>query len=157
MTEDLRRTIATSMLESRKSVRDKWAPGSWAAAATYNSLPKPEPRFPVIIGGDSIVQTANDPRGLCQLPSTPPTSQTTKASLIPLRSEKRRDQATQTLEISDVNFDQFLDLQQRTEGHMLCVWFHGDRRYAWLAHSAKAEEQTPQRTTSANAFCRGTE
>lgn len=121
-------------------MRDKWAPGSWAAAAVYNSLPKPEKRFPVIIGGDSVVRTPDDLRDLCQLPSVPPLSQTTKASLLPLRNEKDRDQPAQTFQISDVNIEQFNDLRKRTEGNMVCVWFNGERRYAWLARSVKGED-----------------
>jgi hypothetical protein len=140
MYTDLRRVVALSELEKRKGVRDKWAPGAWQAAALYNSTPKPEKRFPVIIGSDSFVKTADDLRELCRLPSSPPVLQTTETDLLPLKNEKQQEQAAQTFHIADVNRSQLAELKRRTEGNTVCVWFRGERRLAWFARCAKVED-----------------
>lgn len=141
MAKDLRQAIAKSELEGRKGPgpRSKWAPGSWQAAAAYNAT-KPEVRCPVIVGGDSMVQTPEDLRDLCQLPSVPSLISTTETTLFPFPDEKEQDPDKETLYISDVSLRQFLDLQKFTEGDMVVVWFRGQRRYAWLARSTKTED-----------------
>jgi len=142
MAEDLRRSVAVSEHGRQNGMRDTWAPGSWAAAAIYNSSPKPEPRYPIIIGGDGAVRTAEHLRDLCRLPSVPPTSPTTKASLSAICDERRPDQdrPVQTFEIADVSFKQYLELPRHTEGKMVCLWSQGLRRLAWFAASIKAED-----------------
>ncbi|KAK4152491.1 hypothetical protein C8A00DRAFT_34850 [Chaetomidium leptoderma] len=131
---DLPRIIAKAELESRKGPRNKWAPGAWAAAAAYNAT-KPEVRCPVIVGGDSMIQTPEQLRNLCQLASVPPLTQTTETTLFPFPDEDDKDQDKKTLNIADVSLRQYLDLQKCTEGDTVVVWFGGQRRYAWLACS----------------------
>jgi hypothetical protein len=148
MSADLRRVVAKSWLKE-KGVRDKWAPGAWQAAAVYNSTPRPEPRYPVIIGGDSFIKTADDLRDFCQLPSLPAVAETTTCSMMPLRNEKQRE--VQTVHIANDNWRQRHDLQERTEGKLTCLWFGGERRLAWLAWRPKAAEAKPEEKKAGEA------
>ncbi|KAL2138086.1 hypothetical protein VTI28DRAFT_7491 [Corynascus sepedonium] len=51
--------------------------------------------------------------------------------------DKDKDQVKETLDVADVSLRQWLDLQDVTEGDIVAVWFHGKRRYAWLAQSPR--------------------
>lgn len=62
----------------------------------------PKIRCPVVIGGDSILRTAEDLRNLCQLSSVPLVIQTTKTNLIPLPGEED-DKNKVPVHISDVS------------------------------------------------------
>ncbi|KAK4099071.1 hypothetical protein N658DRAFT_204682 [Parathielavia hyrcaniae] len=138
MSTDLRRTIARAEVERQRRPRSKWAPGSWAKAAAYNAT-KPEVRSPVIVGGDSMIRRPEELRDRCNLPSVPPLSETTETALFPYPEDHESNQGKkETLYIADVSLTQWLDLADRTEGEMVVVWFHGQRRYAWLARSQKA-------------------
>ena len=139
MPEDLRRTIARSRLQpKRRECWEKWAPGAWERAAQHRNDPKPKVRYPVIVGGsDNLAQTAEDVRDLCNLPSVPAVSSTTKAALNPAadqESDKRH-----VYQIADVSNAQWLDLMERTRGDMKVVWFEGKSRLAWLGRSFKKE------------------
>jgi len=148
MPHDLRRIIAKTELEPRRAPpHSKWAPGSWQKVAAYNAT-KPEVRSPILVGGDSIIQTPEDLRDLLQLSSVPPLIQTTETTLFPFPDEKENDPEKETLGICDVGLRQWLDIQKVTEGDMVVVWFHGVRRYAWLARSKKTEvPSTPSKPT----------
>ena len=151
---DLRRIIAKTELERRRAPpRSKWAPGSWQKAAAYNAT-KPEVRSPILVGGDSIIQTPEDLRDLLQLPSVPPLiipHSNNRDNSLPVSDEKENDPQKETLEICDVGQRQWLDIQKVTEGDMVVVWFHGVRRYAWLARSKKTEDQSTQSKTQVDA------
>jgi hypothetical protein len=139
MSADLRRTIAKAQLDGRKGPRSKWAPGSWAAAAEYNRN-KPEVRCPVIVGRDTMIKTPEDLRDLCYLLSVPSLTETTETTITRSPQEIDSDEEKETLYIADVSMRQFLDLQKCTEGDLVVVWFHGQKRAAWLARSTKAED-----------------
>ena len=142
MAEDLRRTVANRLqTQNRDGPQSKWAPGSWAMAAKPNASKRLGKRFPVIISADSLVRTPDDLRKFCHLQSVPPVAQTTKTTLLPLTDEKGgEEKAPMSFRVSEVDRRRFLDLQKRTEGDLICVWFHGERRYAWLARSWKKEK-----------------
>ncbi|KAL2138089.1 hypothetical protein VTI28DRAFT_7494 [Corynascus sepedonium] len=137
MPEDLRRTIARSELERLQAPRSKWAPGSWAKAAAYNAT-KPEVRCPVVIGGDSIFRTAEDLRDLCQLSSIPQVIQTIETMLTFLPEEEPEDKSQEeTLDVADIGLGEYLDLKEVTAGETVVVWFHGEKRFAWLARARR--------------------
>ncbi|KAL2138088.1 hypothetical protein VTI28DRAFT_7493 [Corynascus sepedonium] len=137
MSEDLRRTIAKSEVARQQGPRDKWAPGSWAKAAAYNAT-KPEVRCPVVIGGGSIFRTAEDLRDLCQLPSIPQVIQTTETMPTFLPEEEAQDKnEKETLDVADIGLGEYLDLQDVTAGETIVVWFHGQKRLAWLARAPR--------------------
>lgn len=121
MSQDLRCNVAKTELERRRAPpRSKWAPGSWQKAAAYNAT-KPEVRSPVLVGGDSIIQTPEDLRDLCKLPSVPPLIQTTETTLYPFPDDKELDPEKETLYVCDVGLRQWLDIQKVTEGEMVVV------------------------------------
>ncbi|KAL2197276.1 hypothetical protein P885DRAFT_77754 [Corynascus similis CBS 632.67] len=139
MSEDLRRDIARPKLERLQAPRSKWAPGSWAKAAAYNAT-KPEVRCPVVIGRDSIFRTPEDLRDLCQLSSVPQVIQTIETVLTFLPEEEPEDksQEKETLDVADISQGEYLDLKNVTEGETIVVWFHGQKRFAWLARAQRA-------------------
>ena len=141
MAEDLGRIVSGLHMQNRDGPRSKWAPGSWAMAAEPNASKRLGKRFPVIISADSLVRTPDDLRKFCHLQSVPPVAQTTKTALLPLADEKSGEEKDpKSFRVSEVDRRRFLDLQKRTEGDLICVWFHRERRYAWLTRSLKKEE-----------------
>ncbi len=139
MPQDLRRTVGKNQIERRKAPRSKWAQGSWHAAGAYNAS-LPPTRSPILVGGDSFIQTPEDLRDLLRLESVPSLIQTTQTTLFPFPDEKPDDPAKKPVYVCDVSMDDWLDIQKVTDGGMPIVWFQGKKRSAWLARSKKPGE-----------------
>ena len=134
MPQDLRRTLAKIQAERRKAPLSKWQ-----AAGAYNAS-LPPTRSPILIGGDSFIQTPEDLRDLLRLESVPSLIQTTQTALYPFPDEKPDDPDKKPVYVCDISMDDWLDIQKVTEGGMPIVWFQGKRRSAWLARSKKLGE-----------------
>lgn len=139
MPDDLRRTLAKAEPPTRQTPRphSKWAPGAWQAAAAYNTT-KPETRCPVIVGGDSVIRTAEQLRDVCQISCAPEIIETTTSGILALpkdEPEPELDPDVRPVRICDVSLRQWLDLKKNTEGKKVVVWFQGQRTYAWLVQS----------------------
>ena len=137
MTADMRRIVATSRVQKRDP-REKWAPGSWQAAAAYNAT-KPEVRYPVVLGGNSMFRTPDDLRSFRHLQYLPTVVSTTKSATLGSfngKAPQRRDddEAVQVMEVSQ---REYLDHKKSTQGDAICVWFGGQTRFAWVARSVK--------------------
>ena len=110
MPQDLRRTLAKNQIERGKAPLSKWQ-----AAGVYNAS-LPPIRSPILIGGDSIIQTPEDLRDLLRLEFVPPSIETIETNLWPNKKP---------VSVCDVPVDQWLDIQDVTEGEMPVVWFQG--------------------------------
>ena len=137
MPQDLRRTIAKNQIERQKAPRSKWQ------AAGARNASRPPVRSPILIGGDSFIQTPEDLRDLLRLESVPPSIQTIETDLWPMDGKEEhefRNPDKKPVSVCDVDMRQWLGIQKMTEGEMPVVWFQGKKRLAWLATAKKQEE-----------------
>ena len=86
-----------------------------------------------------MLRKPDDLRDLCHLPSVPELTETTKAALLPIGD--RESDKLHMFQTADVNYEQWSELRGLTKGHMVCLWFQGERRWAWLAQSLKVEDK----------------
>ncbi|KAK4457381.1 hypothetical protein QBC42DRAFT_279275 [Cladorrhinum samala] len=154
MPEDLRRTVARSNLQKdggkskpfgggNRLTGDAWAK-AWLAGVAANRN-RSVPRFPVIIGQDTMFGTAKELTKFLNI--TPVDSLTeTKAAVVDLgtwdyttqANNKEPADAEKPYLISDVSLGQLHDLEDCTEGESIIIWFRGERRSAWLPRSLQA-------------------
>ena len=152
MPKDLRGTLAKAELQTRQlpRPRSKWVPGAWQAAAAYNAT-KPETQCPVVVGGDSIIQTPEQLREVCHMSYVPEIIETTTSGILALPNgepEPEHDPDVRPVQVCDVSLRQCLDLKKATGGKKIVVWFHGRRTYAWLVQSLEKGRALDDRVES---------
>lgn len=138
MPDDLRTRLAKSKIESQQRYTSPWAPGVWAAAAAaYKSgWTMPETRYPILISPDSPISSPEKLQQLADLPLLP---ELTTA----IKTEMYDDSNPEEVQICDINWDQYLRLQDLTEGEDIIVWFQDTKRACWVAQSIKKKD-TPK-------------
>lgn len=142
MSQDLRRTVAKSGLYKQEYPRDKWAPGSWQAAAAYHAV-KPEVRCPVVLGGDSMFGTPEELRDFSQLSHVPVVKKTIRSTFRGFPNGKAPEPVDEhdVIQVMDISQREVVELKKRTQGTMILVWFGGKPRYAWVPRSANPESR----------------
>ncbi|KFY48574.1 hypothetical protein V495_01226 [Pseudogymnoascus sp. VKM F-4514 (FW-929)] len=128
--------LAESTIETQNVGTSPWAPGVWQAAREgfLSGTDPPPPRFPFIIGQDSLFSTAEKLQQLASLPS-PPDVETTTVAPWPWEDKDAADD--RKVLICDFDWDLNHRIRDTTEGENVSVMFKGTERFAWLARSLK--------------------
>ncbi|KAK4196029.1 hypothetical protein QBC40DRAFT_287988 [Triangularia verruculosa] len=119
------------------------APGAWQAAALWN-LTAPKPRYPIIIGPESIFKSADQFGAYFEISEVPTVAETRTVDLDDLDGQPPSpgktadpDSSEKPYVICDVDMSQSLDLEDCTIGDHILVWFHDKPRNAWLPRAWK--------------------
>lgn len=138
MPDSLRKSLARSKLEERKSRDQTWSPKAWAAAVKsyQENGPPPQKRFPVVVGADSMFKTPESLREFLDLPSVSPVVRTSKLSFEGLEDNTSECRTTD-VDVCPVTMSRLVQLSKRTEGEDIYVQFDGERRFAWRPESMK--------------------
>ncbi|KAK0665500.1 hypothetical protein QBC41DRAFT_327834 [Cercophora samala] len=168
MPDDLRRALARHELQRKQDESDElenkrqadyslqqfhqeqrvggreWTPGSWQAASLWNKT-APKPRFPIIIGSESIFKGAEELGAFFNMPEEPTITETWEVDLndVDLQSPTL-ELKTSALEsrgnpytICDIGSSQSFELENLTQGKHVLVSFQGKARDAWLPQAWK--------------------
>jgi hypothetical protein len=135
---NLAKGLAKSKIETQNVGTSPWAPGAWQEAreAFLSGTYPPPPRFPIIIGQESLFSTAEKLQQLANLPSPPEVETTTVAPWL-WEDEDASPADDRELLICDIDQDLNCRIEGTTEGESIPVMFKGTRRSAWLARSLK--------------------
>jgi hypothetical protein len=138
MSDSLRKRLARSKVEERKSRRRNWSPKAWAAAVKsyQENGPPPQKRFPIVVGAVSMAKTPESLKELLGLPSVSPVIRTSKVIFEELEDNTSEGPATD-VDICPVTMSQFVQFKKRTEGESISILFDGKRRSAWCPKSLK--------------------
>ncbi|KAK3315573.1 hypothetical protein B0H66DRAFT_628740, partial [Apodospora peruviana] len=141
--EDLRRTIAHRNMEDSQFPSDAhWSPGVWQVAWFMNKIPRPEAKFPIVIGPDTIFKSAQVLRDFLSLSTAPPVTVVREADPVDRSTLTHPElvppcDPNKTYTVAEVNRGQLLDIKARTKGKSATVWFQDDTRGAWCARASK--------------------
>ncbi|KAK4457709.1 hypothetical protein QBC42DRAFT_278522 [Cladorrhinum samala] len=154
MSQDLRRIIARKLqdeeqrrqdedariyeLQKNHSGRHRWTAEAWLAGIEANRN-RPEPRFPIIIGPESMFKTAEELGIFLDIPAVAPVTETKAASLDHLESDEPVP-GDKSYHISHLDMGQLHNLKDRTNGERITIIFQGERRTAWLPRGSKMEQ-----------------
>jgi hypothetical protein len=136
--------------EEDKALKDKkpspWSREAWQAAAARNEagIVRPEPRFPIIIinsteGSSMSPEKLQDVAGLSSLPDVRWTTRTSVFDSEEEGGSRGPDdgERPEKMQYCDVAREQLVRIKERSDGEKVLVWFDGQKRCAWLAHSVK--------------------
>lgn len=134
MSDDLR--VRFAKFEADKKLKEQrpsapWSPEAWEATRkAYMSgwRPLDEPH-PVVISPNSLVTSPERLQELLHLETTPKAYKTTTTEL----GDPGEDFQPQEVEICEIKKWQAWSFQHKTEGERFTVWFHGEKRFAWMA------------------------
>ncbi|KAK4194105.1 hypothetical protein QBC40DRAFT_344348 [Triangularia verruculosa] len=121
-------------------------PGAWHTAALRNRT-APEPRFPVIIGPESMFKTTEELGSFLDIAEVHATAQATVADFDDTEPVPER----KSYLISHISMREINELEERTEGGPIRIWFQDKRRSAWLPRSVKKGKEKETGDTGTDA------
>ncbi|KAB8276860.1 hypothetical protein BDV30DRAFT_205507 [Aspergillus minisclerotigenes] len=123
-------------VRKRKDACSPWPAEAWRAAhaRVRAGVKQPEPRFPIIITDFMTPQKLQELDGL---PSPPEMGWTTTTVF----GQEELDHPKKLQYCVVTGHGCILHLQETTTGEDFCVWFEGEKRYAWSAHAYRSDEE----------------
>ncbi len=137
-------------ISKKESLKDQtprdppWSAEQWRLAGRHRAE-KPEKRYPVIISSSTgLFRTPRQLQEMAGLSSLPPVLWSTKASLSDkVEAAGRGDNGKEAEKVRycEVNWEQLAQVQKRTHGENVIIWFQGKKRFAWLAMSSRPRSE----------------